>query len=225
LEEVLAVPIPSSTAQTARNLILASVSPRRKEILEAAGFSFDIVSTSISEAPKKGESARQLVSRLAIEKAEAALAMIRQPRSCYVVGADTVVVIGRRILGKPASPDEARWMLRLLSGKRHRVLTGLCILHHPATSVPARHIQWARKVKIASTTVKFSRLADTEIEEYVATDEPLDKAGAYAIQGTASKYVEWIHGCYFNVVGLPVSLLYRMLKGIERAGEANFQRD
>jgi septum formation protein len=219
--------LPSSKRGPARKLILASASPRRREILEAAGIAFETLPTSVPERQKKGESARRFVSRMAAEKAEAALALLRQshalPRDISrawpvippILGADTVVVVGRRTLGKPASPQDARRMLRLLSGRQHRVLTGLCLLYPSAGKSPRAakwDFLWKKETRIASTTVKFRRLTREEIEQYVATGEPLDKAGAYAIQGRASKYVEWVRGCFFNVVGLPVSLLYLMLK-------------
>jgi septum formation protein len=215
--------VPSSKRRVARKLILASVSPRRKEILKAAGIDFDILPTSLPERQKKGESAREFVSRMATEKARAALALLRQPCALPILGADTVVVVGRQTLGKPASPQEARRMLRLLSGRQHKVLTGLCLLYPAPKPFPQRSqrdIPWTRDVQVASTTVKFCRLTREEIKQYVATGEPLDKAGAYAIQGRASKYVEWIRGCYFNVVGLPISLLYQMLKKAHQSRES-----
>ena len=214
---------PSSKLRVTRKLILASVSPRRIGILKAAGIDFDILPTSLPERQKKGESAREFVSRMATEKAEAALALLRQSCAFPILGADTVVVVGRQTLGKPASPQEARRMLRLLSGRQHKVLTGLCLLYpamRPFPQLSKLDVQWARDVQVASTTVKFCLLTREEIEQYVATGEPLDKAGAYAIQGMASKYVEWIRGCYFNVVGLPISLLYRMLRKANQSRES-----
>jgi septum formation protein len=197
-------------------LLLASASPRRREILRDAGIPFDVLATSISEVQSKGETARAFALRMAREKAAAALQLAGSSARQYVgiVAADTVVVVGRKTLGKPASHAEARRMLRLLSGREHRVLTGLCVL------TPSRNRRggpsWTRISAVASTTVKFSRLTSAEIHAYVSTGEPMDKAGAYGIQGRACKHIEWIRGCYFNVVGLPVSLLYRMLKRAER---------
>ena len=232
-----------------RKLILASASPRRREILEAARIEFDVLPTAVVEQQKKGESARKFAARMAIEKAEAALSILGQrPNSpggtssdLPILGADTVVAIGRQTFGKPASPQDARQMLRLLSGRQHKVLTGLCLLYPPTANATGqskreskmreskteprlersgipkspRSSQWKRDERVASTTVKFYKLSVAEIEHYIATAEPLDKAGAYAIQGAASKYVEWINGCYFNVVGLPISMLYQMLKKLE----------
>ncbi len=212
----------------ARKIILASASPRRSEILRAAGINYKAIRTSIRERQRKGEPASKFVARMAAEKAEAALARLPQPSLLPILGADTVVVLGRRTLGKPASVEEARRMLRLLSGKKHKVLTGLCLLWPSSQGAlqgalqksaprPARKLAHKKNVRVVATTVKLRRLTEQEIEQYVATREPLGKAGAYAIQGRASKFVEWVHGCYFNVVGLPVSVVYLMLKKIESA--------
>jgi septum formation protein len=193
-----------------RKLILASASPRRREILTAAGIEFEALPASIQESQRQGESPEEFVLRLAAEKAEAALAQILPPWVLPILGADTVVVLDERVLGKPASAAEACQMLRGLSGRTHRVLTGVCLLS-PAQSRPPGRNRLTKTVRLASTTVKFSELTEQEIQEYVASGEPFDKAGAYAIQGRASKYLQWIHGCYFNVVGLPISLVYQML--------------
>lgn len=217
-----------------RRLILASSSPRRREILQAAGFEFEVVPTSVVEERLPGESPEQFVCRMATEKAEAALDRVAHPRAAPIIlpviapilGADTVVVLGNETLGKPASAEDARRMLRLLSGKQHRVLTGLCLLA-PPTTWPLPPSELRREVQVASTNVQFSKLSEEEIEEYVASGEAFDKAGAYAIQGLASKYVEEIQGCYFNVVGLPISLLYQMLKRLNpdtAMGPARSQR-
>ena len=202
------MPLSPPSSRRLPKLILASVSPRRREILMAAGIRFRVLATSVMETQKERERPRAFVRRLAEEKAAAAWDSLGPHCKNPVLGADTVVVIGSKTLGKPTSAADARRMLRLLSGRRHKVLTGLCLLYRQGAV-------WKRDVRVASTTVKFRRLNRDEIESYVASGEPLDKAGAYAIQGIASKYVEWIHGCYFNVVGLPVSLLYRMLKKAE----------
>ena len=198
-------------ARSAPKLILASASPRRREILEAAGFDFEIVPASIAEQAHEGESPEEFVCRIAQEKARACWRQLPQPGRHPVLAADTVVVVEERVLGKPASAEQARWMLQMLSGKEHRVLTGLCLVYLLPQG-PASATEPTVDVRVASTAVKFSKLTESEIQEYLASGEPLDKAGAYAIQGRASKYVEWIQGCFFNVVGLPVSLLYRMLK-------------
>jgi len=195
-------PQPWTRCQT---LVLASASPRRREILRAAGIPFKVLPTAVPEVQKPGESPRDFVRRLAEEKAFAAKRMLGKEATAPVLAADTAVVIGRETLGKPTSPEDATRMLRRLSGREHRVLTGLCLLSRDGITIK-------KDVRVASTVVKFRVLTDREIENYVKTKEPLDKAGAYAIQGLASKYVDGIRGCYFNVVGLPVSLLYRMLK-------------
>lgn len=188
-----------------QKLVLASASPRRREILRAAGIPFKVLPTAVPEVQRQGESPRDFVRRLAKEKALAAKRMLGKEANAPVLGTDTVVVIGRETLGKPSSPEDATRMLRRLSGRKHRVLTGLCLLSSNENKI-------TRDIRVASTVVEFCPLSDEEIERYVSTKEPLDKAGAYAIQGIASKYVAGIRGCYFNVVGLPVSLLYRMLK-------------
>ena len=214
-----------------RRLILASSSPRRREILQAAGIEFDVVPTAVLEERLPGESPEQFVCRMATEKAEAAFERIAYPCAAPVIvpilvpilapilGADTVVVLGNETLGKPDSAEDARRMLRLLSGRQHRVLTGLCLLSPPQTW-PSPLSELRREVQVASTTVQFSKLTEEEIEEYVASGEPFDKAGGYAIQGLASKYIEGIQGCYFNVVGLPISLVYQILKGLHSALES-----
>ena len=190
-------------------LILASSSPRRREILLAAGMSFEVIAPDLPEIQRAGELPEEFVRRMAAEKAEAALDRITQPSRVPILGADTVVVIDHHTLGKPGSTDEARTMLRLLSGKEHRVLTGLCLLAPPEVW-PCPRSDLHLDIRVASTTVRFSVLTEMEIEEYVASGEPFDKAGGYAIQGLASKFVESIEGCYFNVVGLPISLVYQM---------------
>jgi septum formation protein len=214
-----------SHSTSSGKLILASSSPRRREILEAAGISFEVVAAPVAEERKPGESPEEFVCRIATEKAVAALRKLAErsgspssnalpskaPSKAPILGADTVVVIGTRILGKPDSPEEAREMLRLLSGKQHRVLTGVCLLSPPHVwPCPVSSVH--KTVQAASTTVRFSQLSEGEIEQYVSSGEPFDKAGAYGIQGLASKFVENIQGCYFNVVGLPVALVYQMLK-------------
>lgn len=192
-------------------LILASASPRRGEILRHAGFQFITRAADVDESVRPGESPTEHVLRLAREKATAGAKGISGPAA--VIGADTVVVVGREILGKPASRRDARRMLRLLSGRTHRVLTGLALLRLPR----GKHRQSsARRGKILSavesTRVTFAPLSSREIAAYVASGEPMDKAGAYAVQGRAGKFVTRIEGCYFNVVGLPLAHLCRMLR-------------
>lgn len=194
-------------------LILASASPRRGEILRHAGFQFITRAANVDESVRPGESPTEHVLRLAREKATAGAKGISGPAA--VIGADTVVVVGREILGKPASRRDARRMLRLLSGRTHRVLTGLALLLLRLR--PGEHRQSsARRGKIRSavesTRVTFAPLSSREIAAYVASGEPMDKAGAYAVQGRAGKFVTRIEGCYFNVVGLPLVHLCRMLR-------------
>jgi septum formation protein len=178
-------------------LILASASPRRSELLTAAGFTFEVRVAGVDEAPLTGEQPIELVRRLAAKKAEA----VKIQGGDVVLGADTVVCIQGEVLGKPADSGDAVRMLRLLAGRSHWVYTGFC-LRSAATSM----------VDYAGTEVMFSDLSDREIAEYVQSGEPLDKAGAYAIQGLASKFVLEIRGCYQSVVGLPVSLVYQRLR-------------
>jgi septum formation protein len=178
-------------------LVLASQSPRRREILERAGLPFIIRVSGVPEEPRGGESPVDYVRRLSRAKAEA----VSREADEIVLGADTVVVLDHHVLEKPADADDARRMLQLLAGREHSVITGICL----------RHLSGLIS-DIAETRVEFARLTTSEIDDYVATGEPLDKAGAYAIQGLASKLISGINGCYFNVVGLPISLVYRHLK-------------
>lgn len=183
-------------------LILASASPRRAEILRLVGWPFETLAVDIDESRGPTEKAPNYVERLAQAKAEAASS--RRPRRT-IVGADTVVVIGDQVLGKPSDADDARRMLRLLEGQWHRVLTGVAI-HDGAAS--------HSKVAHQTTEVKFASMKDDEISWYVGTGEPLDKAGAYAIQGLGARFIEEIKGDYFNVVGLPVRLVYELLNEV-----------
>jgi septum formation protein len=185
-------------------LILASASPRRAEILSDAGIAFDVLVVNVDETPRAGETAEAMCRRLAGAKACAAVARLGVTgESAIIVAADTAVEIDGEILGKPASPEAAREMLGRLSGKTHRVLTALALVRLP---------KGATRLDLESTSVRFSALSTQEIDEYVATGEPMDKAGAYAIQGRAGRFVERVEGCYFNVVGLPLARLYRNLK-------------
>jgi septum formation protein len=179
-------------------LILASASPRRQELLRNAGIAFEVQPADVSEERRPGELPGAFAERLAEEKARAVW-----PRdgSRVVLGADTIVVVDGEVLGKPCGPDDALRMLRLLSGRTHQVTTGVCLM-----------AQGAADVRSETTQVTMEALSEAEIQDYIASGEPLDKAGAYAIQGMASRWVSKIQGCYFNVVGLPVPLVYRMLK-------------
>lgn len=182
-------------------LILASNSPRRRELLRRAGLEFEVRASKVEEALREGESAEEFARRVAREKALEVAAS--SPPHSLVLGADTVVAVGDEILGKPAGPEDAARMLRRLSGVTHRVITGVCLVRAPDRVEALKH---------ESTFVSFSALDEEEIRSYVSSGEPFDKAGAYAIQGLASKFVTRIEGCYFNVVGLPVPLVYGILK-------------
>jgi septum formation protein len=180
-------------------LYLASQSPRRQEILARAGISFEIRVAGIDETLLEGESPEGHVCRLAQAKADSVQALPED----VVLGADTVVVVGGAILGKPADAADAECMLRLLSGRWHEVVTGICLC------------RGARRIVAAETTrVHFKSLTENEILRYVSSGEPMDKAGAYAIQGLASKFIDRIEGCYFNVVGLPMARVYDSLNAL-----------
>jgi septum formation protein len=193
-------------------LILASASPRRVELLTAAGFRFETLPVDVDETRRDNETPIAYVRRLAEEKARAAFARHSevQPDSQAqagrragptVLGADTTVVVEDDILGKPADPEDAARMLRRLSGRQHDVLTGIALVN--ATDC---------HVDVAGTMVEFADISEQEIAWYVGSGEPMDKAGAYAIQGLASRFVTRIHGSYSNVVGLPISLVYAWLR-------------
>jgi septum formation protein len=175
-------------------LVLASTSPRRAQILHAAGFSFVVVSSAVDETPIPGESPSALVQRLANVKAE--LAAARAVGPAIVLAADTVVTLEGRIFGKPRSSDDARHMLENLSGRTHAVVTGVTLIRLPDAE---------RRTFVESTLVHFAQLSAEEISRYLATDEPHDKAGSYAIQGRAGRYIPRIEGDYFNIVGLPLA--------------------
>jgi nucleoside triphosphate pyrophosphatase len=182
-------------------LVLASQSPRRRELLQVAGFDFTVRAKPVEEIRAPGESPVDYVTRLAREKAEAAR---ESPRE-IVLGADTTVVVGDQVLEKPVDASDARRMLRALSGRDHIVITGICLLSPLIKPLGAI-------VDHETTRVHFVELSDREIDDYVATGEPMDKAGAYAIQGLASKFVDRIDGCYFNVMGLPLAMFYKHYK-------------
>jgi len=184
-------------------LILASASPRRAELLRNAGIAFSVDPAHVPEQPLENEPPQEYAKRLAREKARAVLA--RHPKDA-VLGADTIVVIGGRVLEKPLDIDDAARMLRALSGRTHEVITGVCLA-----------AAGFERTQAESTRVTFAELSDQEIAGYVATGEPMDKAGAYAIQGIASRWAVRIEGCYFNVVGLPVPLVYGMLRQAQQA--------
>src|SRR5690348_5243701 len=198
-------------------LVLASASPRRQDLLRSAGISFQVQPADVDETPLVGESARECAERLAQQKA---LAVWRTRPGDLVLGADTVVVVDEAILGKPIDAHDAARMLRMLSGRVHQVITGVCLASRsgstdsttPANSSSTRPGNPELRSSAETTLVTFTALTDAEIRDYVATGEPMDKAGAYAIQGIASRWIPRIEGDYFNVVGLPIALVYRMLK-------------
>jgi septum formation protein len=209
------------------NLILASASPRRRELLTQAGFSFEVYPAHISEDPLPNEDPTAYVTRLAREKAQAVFAELsyKSPgapgpsqlgtgessnltlpstTSLTVLAADTTVTLDNHILGKPEDPADAARMLRLLSGRTHQVITGVALITATSTQVAAE-----------TTAVQFLALSDEEIAAYIATGEPMDKAGAYAIQGRAARWIPRIEGCYFNVVGLPIALVSTLLESLD----------
>ncbi|MGO9646916.1 MAG: Maf family protein [Terriglobales bacterium] len=212
-------------------LVLASASPRRQELLRNAGIEFVVHPANVPEIPQDGELPRAFAERMAREKA---LAVFAQRPNEPVLGADTVVVVDGEILGKPRDTADAARMLRLLSGRRHEVITGVCIagrlplglkpaankgLVGTAQAVPfhGRSDGLSLVVRAETTLVTMEKLSEDEISSYVASGEPMDKAGGYAIQGMVSRWISRIEGDYFNVVGLPVALVWRMLE--EAQGE------
>lgn len=242
-----------------RMLVLASASPRRQELLRNAGIAFTVQAADVDETPFPGESARDCAERLAREKA---LTVWRTRPQDLVLGADTIVVVDKAILGKPVDADDASRMLRLLSGRVHEVITGVCVVKPvPSSQYSVRHSQFSvgsgqgpvssgaggrdqgaeisespvvrgrgpgtskayaesaienpeyeLRTGSETTRVTISELSDEEIRQYVETGEPMDKAGAYAIQGMGSRWIPRIEGDYSNVVGLPVALVWRMLR-------------
>jgi septum formation protein len=185
-------------------IILASSSPRRRELLTQAGLIFTVQSADIDESIQPDEPAAKYVQRLAVEKAHAVLATHHEEEadgdSLIVLGADTCVLLNGEILGKPTDQADARRMLELLSGRTHQVLTGVAAASRTAT---------VSDVEV--TQVSFDLISEPEMVHYLATGEPLDKAGAYGIQGYAARWIPRIEGCYFNVVGLPLSRTIALL--------------
>lgn len=225
------------------SLILASASPRRRDLLTQAGFTFDVIPANVPELRKPGEDPIRFVTRLAREKAEAVAAAHAVAPDTIILGADTIVLVDDEVLGKPQDAADAARMLRLLSGKTHQVITGVCLakgrerhsisgnsvtsedplgvafpLKKATRTVAGQSAPIPKMLQRAAevTFVRFVTLSDQEIDAYVATGEPLDKAGAYAIQGRAGRWVPRIHGCYFNVVGLPLALVTSMIEGMQR---------
>ena len=186
-----------------KQLVLASRSPRRAEILNAVGWHFETEAPDIDESRFEGEDAVPYVRRLAQTKAET---VAKNRPSGLVLGADTVVLVDDEILGQPRDANDARRMLKLLSGRWHEVLTGVALLRVRQGQVMADH---------ETTRVRFAGMSVAEIDWYVATGEPMDKAGAYAVQGRAALFIEEIQGDYFNIVGLPVRLVYKLARKIQ----------
>ncbi len=193
-------------------LVLASASPRRRELLAQAGYRFEVHPAHVPEEPLPGEDPINYVTRLARDKAEAVFRELTAgsdpekdlrdgKSSLAVLGADTTVALDNTILGKPEDATDAARMLRLLSGRTHRVITGVAVVTANGAQVAAE-----------ATAVRFLTLSDEEIAEYVAGGEPMDKAGAYAIQGRAARWIPRIEGCYFNVMGLPLALVSTLLE-------------
>jgi len=198
-------------------LILASSSPRRRELLTQAGFSFRVVALPVEEGRHPNEDPVLYTQRLARTKAEVvfhaenlARKTTQSPKSSeprdhlLVLGADTIVVCDGQMLGKPADPHDAKRMLRLLSGRAHQVITGVCLVSSVGVDVAAE-----------TTSVTMQTLSEQEISDYIATGEPVDKAGAYAVQGRAGRWIPRISGCYFNVVGLPLALVSNLVEGMQ----------
>jgi septum formation protein len=186
-------------------LVLASASPRRQELLRNADIAFTVQAANLSEVPFAGESAKDCAERLAGEKARA---VGRARPHDFVLGADTIVVVDGLMLGKPLDPADAARMLGLLSGRAHQVITGVC-LTGPGRSAGTPTFADTRS---ETTRVVMQPLTARDVASYVSSGEPMDKAGAYAIQGIASRWISRIEGDYFNVVGLPVNLVFRMLR-------------
>jgi septum formation protein len=184
-------------------IILASTSPRRIELMTQAGYVVDVRRPDADETPRRGEKPQALVRRLSRAKAASIAERLASGTSALVIAADTIVVSpdGRRILGKPESPQDAERMLTLLSGRRHTVLTGYCVWQVFPERPPRVF------VRIVSSKVKMRKLSKNQIRFYIGTREPMDKAGSYAAQGLGMALVESIHGSYTNVVGLPMSQL------------------
>lgn len=189
-------------------LVLASQSPRRAELLRNAAIEFETVPSDVPEEHGDGEPPEEYVLRLARDKA---LCVLRQRPEALVLGADTVVVVDQHIMEKPVNAADAERMLRMLSGCSHQVITGVCLARMCGgqPSIDAR---------TEITEVRFTRISEQEISAYVESGEPMDKAGAYAIQGIASRWIAGITGCYFNVVGLPVPLVWKMMSQLKSCG-------
>jgi len=188
-------------------LLLASSSPRRSELLKMAGYDFTVAPTDVNEGYLRGTPPMQIVEQLASRKAQAAA---RANPQDTVLGADTLVVLKGRVFGKPKDADDAKAMLRLLSGNVHQVYTGYCVIS--GTKLLCGH---------ECTSVEFYPLSENEIDAYIATGEPLDKAGAYGIQGRGALLIKRIDGDFYNVMGLPIGKINRILIGIQAQNNNN----
>jgi septum formation protein len=185
-------------------VILASKSPRRKEILNSIGISFEVIESSFEESFDPSREPADVVEYLSFKKAESVAGILND--EALVIGSDTVVVLDKEIMGKPQSEKHAYSMLKNLSGRWHHVYSGICVFNAGTGKY---------STGFEKTAVKLKMLSDREIWDYIETGEPLDKAGGYAIQGVGSLIVEKIEGCYFNVVGLPVYRLSRLLEDFD----------
>jgi septum formation protein len=187
-------------------LILASSSPRRAQVLRDAGFVFEIRPADVDETRQPHEAAEDYVRRVAQAKAHTIAEQARAAgERAFVIAADTIVLAEGQILGKPKDAADARRMLRLFSGKTHEVLTALDVINIPAAN---------EVLHVEKTHVKFLKMSEEEIESYIQTGEPFDKAGAYGIQGIAGRFATRVEGCYFNVLGLPLSRLWTTLHSL-----------
>lgn len=183
-----------------KKIILASASPRRKQLLEQMKLKFEIIPSNIIEDYQENQEPEEVARDLAKKKA---MDIARISKNSLVIGADTVVFLNE-ILGKPRDEKDALEILKKLSGKTHYVITGIAVIDSSTKKLVVDH---------EKTAVKMKKISEREIKDYISTGEPMDKAGAYGIQGLGSVFIEEIHGCYFNVVGLPISKLYSILKG------------
>ena len=182
-------------------LVLGSSSPRRQELLRAAGIAFEVRASNVPEDLAPGERPIQFSERLAREKGAAVWSAVGSSPETLVLAADTIVVVDEHVLGKPSDGEDAARMLRMISDRSHEVITSVCLLGNGVEDVRSGH-----------TTVFVTAISEREITEYIASGEPMDKAGAYGIQGLASRWIPRVEGDYSNVVGLPIALVYRMLR-------------
>lgn len=183
-----------------KKIILASKSPRRKWLLEQVGLDFEVIPSNFEENIEGQKFSRELIENLAYQKAKEVADRLSEG---LIIGADTIVILKNNILGKPKDKEDAKRMLEMLSGKTHKVLTAVCVIDKDEDKT---------LINSCISKVTFKKLAKEEIEAYIQTKEPMDKAGSYGIQAYGSLFVEKVEGCYNNIVGLPLNLLYEMLK-------------